>query len=66
MMRAASSRYVSALRRGAGARVGGGGRYDELTANFGRREPAVGFVLDLDAITDVLAHEKNFVAGGES
>ena len=40
---------------GAGARVGGGGRYDELTANFGRREPAVGFVLDLDALTDVLA-----------
>jgi ATP phosphoribosyltransferase regulatory subunit len=41
--------------RGAGARVGGGGRYDELTANFGRREPAVGFVLDLDALTDILA-----------
>jgi ATP phosphoribosyltransferase regulatory subunit len=40
---------------GAGARVGGGGRYDELTANFGRREPAVGFMLDLDAITEVLA-----------
>jgi ATP phosphoribosyltransferase regulatory subunit len=40
---------------GAGGRVGGGGRYDDLTANFGRREPAVGFVLDLDALTDVLA-----------
>jgi ATP phosphoribosyltransferase regulatory subunit len=40
---------------GAGARVGSGGRYDELTANFGRREPAVGFVLDLDAISDILA-----------
>jgi ATP phosphoribosyltransferase regulatory subunit len=40
---------------GAGARVGSGGRYDELTANFGRREPAVGFVLDLDALTEVLA-----------
>ncbi|HEX8352238.1 MAG TPA: ATP phosphoribosyltransferase regulatory subunit, partial [Pyrinomonadaceae bacterium] len=40
---------------GAGARVGGGGRYDDLTANFGRREPAVGFVLDLDALTEVLA-----------
>jgi ATP phosphoribosyltransferase regulatory subunit len=40
---------------GAGARVGGGGRYDELTSNFGRREPAVGFVLDLDALTEVLA-----------
>ena len=40
---------------GAGARVGGGGRYDDLTANFGRREPAIGFVLDLDALTDLLA-----------
>lgn len=39
---------------GAGARVGGGGRYDELTANFGQREPATGFVLDLDAITEVI------------
>ncbi len=40
---------------GAGVRVGGGGRYDELTANFGAREPAVGFVLDLDALTEVLS-----------
>ena len=40
---------------GAGARVGSGGRYDELTANFGRREPAVGFVLDLDAVSEILS-----------
>ena len=40
--------------QGAGARVGSGGRYDRLTASFGRAEPAVGFVLDLDALTDVL------------
>ena len=39
---------------GAGARVGSGGRYDGLTASFGKTEPAVGFVLDLDALTDVL------------
>ena len=39
---------------GAGARVGGGGRYDGLTENFGRAEPAVGFVLDLDALTETL------------
>jgi ATP phosphoribosyltransferase regulatory subunit len=45
---------------GAGSRVGGGGRYDRLTSNFGRAEPAVGFVLDLDALTDVL------LRGGES
>ncbi|HEX8474739.1 MAG TPA: ATP phosphoribosyltransferase regulatory subunit [Pyrinomonadaceae bacterium] len=44
---------------GAGTRVGSGGRYDELTANFGRREPAVGFVLDLDALTDVLARNES-------
>lgn len=40
--------------RGAGARIGSGGRYDGLTASFGRAEPAVGFVLDLDGLTDVL------------
>jgi ATP phosphoribosyltransferase regulatory subunit len=45
---------------GTGARVGSGGRYDELTANFGRREPAIGFVLDLDAITEVLARGGDF------
>jgi ATP phosphoribosyltransferase regulatory subunit len=44
---------------GAGARVGSGGRYDGLTASFGKTEPAVGFVVDLDALTDVLgAHSK--------
>ncbi|HEX7955975.1 MAG TPA: ATP phosphoribosyltransferase regulatory subunit, partial [Pyrinomonadaceae bacterium] len=43
---------------GAGARVGSGGRYDELTASFGRREPAVGFVLDLDALTELLARRE--------
>jgi ATP phosphoribosyltransferase regulatory subunit len=39
---------------GAGYRVGSGGRYDGLTASFGKSEPAVGFVVDLDALTDVL------------
>jgi ATP phosphoribosyltransferase regulatory subunit len=40
--------------RGAGGSVGSGGRYDRLTSNFGKAEPAIGFVLDLDALTDVL------------
>jgi ATP phosphoribosyltransferase regulatory subunit len=40
--------------RGAGYRVGSGGRYDDLTASFGKAEPAVGFVLDLDALTDLV------------
>ena len=39
---------------GAGSRIGSGGRYDGLTASFGRAEPAVGFVLELDALTDLL------------
>lgn len=44
---------------GAGTRVGSGGRYDNLTANFGRPEPAAGFVLDLDTITDLLMRRAN-------
>jgi ATP phosphoribosyltransferase regulatory subunit len=39
---------------GAGASVGRGGRYDGLTGNFGRAEPAVGFVVNLDALTEVV------------
>jgi len=39
---------------GAGTSVGRGGRYDGLTGSFGRAEPAVGFVLNLDALTEVL------------
>jgi len=42
---------------GAGTSVGRGGRYDGLTASFGRAEPAVGFVLNLDALTDVLGRK---------
>ena len=51
---------------GAGARVGSGGRYDGLTASFGRVEPAVGFVFELDALAEVLlprADELNLVQG---
>ena len=39
---------------GTGSRIGSGGRYDSLTASFGKAEPAVGFVLELDALTDIL------------
>lgn len=39
---------------GAGTSIGRGGRYDSLTGNFGRAEPAVGFVLNLDALTEVV------------
>jgi ATP phosphoribosyltransferase regulatory subunit len=41
--------YVS----GAGTRIGSGGRYDGLTASFGKSEPAVGFVFELDTLTEV-------------
>lgn len=44
---------------GAGTSVGRGGRYDGLTGNFGRAEPAVGFVLNLDALTEVLARRSS-------
>lgn len=46
---------------GAGSRVGGGGRYDLLTANFGKTEPAIGFMLELDALTDVLLRRSGSV-----
>jgi ATP phosphoribosyltransferase regulatory subunit len=48
---------------GAGYRVGRGGRYDGLTAKFGAEEPAVGFVLSLDALTEVLSrHQLNIAS----
>lgn len=43
---------------GAGKPLGSGGRYDGLTASFGAAEPAVGFVLDLDAITELLSRRE--------
>ena len=41
--------------QGIGYRIGRGGRYDGLTANFGVSEPAVGFVLSLDSLTELLS-----------
>lgn len=56
--------YIS----GAGARVGSGGRYDGLTASFGKGEPAVGFVFELDTLTEVLLAQASdaIVAGSSS
>ncbi|HYT05074.1 MAG TPA: ATP phosphoribosyltransferase regulatory subunit [Gemmatimonadales bacterium] len=39
---------------GAGAAVGGGGRYDDLMGRFGRPLPAVGLALDLDALVEAI------------
>ncbi|HSB26789.1 MAG TPA: ATP phosphoribosyltransferase regulatory subunit [Pyrinomonadaceae bacterium] len=45
--------------QGVGYRVGRGGRYDGLTANFGSSEPAVGFVLSLDSLVEVLGKQSD-------
>ena len=39
---------------GAGREIGGGGRYDDLLANFGDPRPAVGFSLSVDRISGIL------------
>jgi ATP phosphoribosyltransferase regulatory subunit HisZ len=41
--------------------VGSGGRYDNLIANFGKSEPAVGFVFDLDALAGLLLSDQHGV-----
>src|SRR5947209_4929830 len=41
-----------------GAPIGGGGRYDELLARFGRALPAVGFALGVDRLHMALAGEE--------
>ena len=50
---------------GVGTRVGSGGRYDQLTANFGKAEPAVGFVLDLDALAEAMRANESITRLGE-
>jgi ATP phosphoribosyltransferase regulatory subunit len=47
---------------GSGSEIGGGGRYDNLIANFGASEPAVGFSLSLDAL--VSATRQRTLNGG--
>ncbi len=42
---------------GAGLPVGSGGRYDNLIARFGKSEPAVGFVLKLDALAELKSRD---------
>jgi ATP phosphoribosyltransferase regulatory subunit len=40
---------------GCGAEIGGGGRYDNLIANFGEPEPAVGFSIALDGLAGAIS-----------
>jgi ATP phosphoribosyltransferase regulatory subunit len=51
---------------GAGARAGGGGRYDTLTAGFGKAEAAVGFVLELDVLADHLTTNAELVSAAKT
>lgn len=44
---------------GVGSHVGSGGRYDNLISRFGKSEPAVGFVLKLDALADLIALDQD-------
>jgi ATP phosphoribosyltransferase regulatory subunit len=41
-----------------GSPIGGGGRYDDLLARFGRRLPAVGFALGVERLHLALAGEE--------
>jgi ATP phosphoribosyltransferase regulatory subunit HisZ len=43
---------------GAGAPLGGGGRYDDLLGKFGRDLPAVGFAINVDRLHVALAGEE--------
>ena len=47
---------------GVGFELGGGGRYDGLTARFGRDLPAVGFSLSLDRLAHLLERQDPAVA----
>ncbi|GAB4248846.1 MAG: ATP phosphoribosyltransferase regulatory subunit [Thermoleophilia bacterium] len=50
---------------GVGATLGGGGRYDNLLARFGRPMPAVGFGLGMDRVHEALLKQGADLARGE-
>ena len=49
---------------GAGREIGGGGRYDDLLANFGDPRPAVGFSLSVDRLAGILPESPEPAHGG--
>ncbi|MFZ0091018.1 MAG: ATP phosphoribosyltransferase regulatory subunit [Solirubrobacteraceae bacterium] len=49
-----------------GVPLGGGGRYDELLASFGRSLPAVGFALNVERLHIALTGEERGRRGGRS
>jgi ATP phosphoribosyltransferase regulatory subunit len=50
---------------GLGVEVGSGGRYDNLIANFGKSEPAVGFSFALDGLVAAIAKQNQVQPSGE-
>lgn len=50
---------------GLGVEVGSGGRYDNLIANFGKSEPAVGFSFALDGLVAAIATQNQVQPSGE-
>jgi ATP phosphoribosyltransferase regulatory subunit len=52
--------------QGLGTALGRGGRYDQLLANFGLAEPAVGFSLCLDWLAQLLAPKLNEVVARQN
>ncbi|MBP6822877.1 MAG: ATP phosphoribosyltransferase regulatory subunit, partial [Acidobacteria bacterium] len=52
---------------GLGVEIGSGGRYDNLIANFGKSEPAVGFSFALDGLVAAIAKQNQAQqTGGEA
>ena len=49
---------------GLGVEVGSGGRYDNLIANFGKSEPAVGFSFALDGLVAAIAKQHQALETG--
>ena len=49
---------VNKMIKALGAPIGGGGRYDDLLARFGRPLPAVGFALGIDRLHIALTGEE--------
>jgi ATP phosphoribosyltransferase regulatory subunit len=52
--------------RGYSNLLASGGRYDNLTKNFGLEEPAVGFALEIENLLDYLNKTENFTIKKEA
>lgn len=50
---------------GAGAEIGGGGRYDDLSGRYGAERPAVGFAIGVDRLARVFENAKDDAAADD-